>query len=287
MKVATATVVMAGLLLAGCAKEVAPAAGTETSMPATTTAEEPGATNGDQHMAELKPPSADSVLYLIYRRDGNGAVSYEIENGATVSYWFGHTFDFKDERYFTGFASKTNDREGEDRNSEYAMEDGRVAISQATLRLGGDAETKEWVLVGTDGYVGEFGGNDRAEAHDGSRAALRHETTDGRMLLAVPTRATHAAEAARGYALFLFDPDSVDSLAFRTWGYLGSIPADGDAGVESLDFDSAVDHGLPHLKVVMQGDTAARTGQGPTTVGTDTLTYRFDADAGRYERDRR
>ena len=47
----------------------------------------------EHDMSELKPPSADSVLYFIYQRDGDGAVSYKVDGGATVSYWYGHAFE--------------------------------------------------------------------------------------------------------------------------------------------------------------------------------------------------
>ena len=78
-------------------------------------------------MSELKPPSADSVLYFIYQRDGDGAVSYKVDGGATVSYWYGHAFELNGKHYFTGFGSRSVGEGPEGDNG--MMDPEHVAIS--------------------------------------------------------------------------------------------------------------------------------------------------------------
>jgi hypothetical protein len=111
----------------------ATAGGCDAQAPRTTDAatQEAAPPKKDQDMSELKPPSADSVLYFIYQRDGDGAVSYKIDGGATVSYWYGHEFDLDGKHYFTGFGAKTQG-EGPD-GDDGMMDPEHVAISQATF----------------------------------------------------------------------------------------------------------------------------------------------------------
>jgi hypothetical protein len=248
----------------------------------------------DQDMSELKPPSADSVLYFIYQRDGDGAVSYKVDGGATVSYWYGHAFDLNGKHYFTGFGSKT---EGEGPEADDGMmELGHVAISQATFtRVDKDGKS-EWSKPDTDGYVGEFGKNDQPEEIDSARKAQSHETQDGRYLLAIPTRDFTNGVSTQMFALFLFDPDDKDALSFRKWGYVGSVPVGGDNSAACdggqvmpcsvstgvLSFEAATEGGLPSVKVVPSGDTNAGPGKVRALGPADAVTYRFDANAGRY-----
>lgn len=246
-------------------------------------------------MTELKPPSPDSILYFIYQRDGDGAHAYELDGGATVSYWLGHEFELGGKRYFTGFASKTNDRDLPD-GDMYRMEDGRVAISQATFTRIDESDAPVWSRPDTDGDVGEFGRNDRAEEIDASRQVQSHATADGRMLLAVPTRDFESGVETRAFALFLFDPGNVDQLPFRSWSYLGSIPAgednsaacaDGEvmpcaASMGVLSFEPATDVGLPRLRITPSGNIIAAPGEVRALGLQDASTYVFDAETGSY-----
>lgn len=145
--------------------------------------------NKEEAMSELKPPSADSVLYFIYQRDGDGAVSYEVDGGATVSYWYGHAFDLKGKHYFTGFGSKS---EGEGPEGDNGMMDPEhVAISQATFTRVEKEGKAEWSKPDTDGYVGEFGRMGRAEQIDESRKAQSFTTgwhRPERTIVAAPAR---------------------------------------------------------------------------------------------------
>lgn len=251
--------------------------------------------NKEEAMSELKPPSADSVLYFIYQRDGDGAVSYEVDGGATVSYWYGHAFDLKGKHYFTGFGSKS---EGEGPEGDNGMMDPEhVAISQATFTRVEKEGKAEWSKPDTDGYVGEFGRMGRAEQIDESRKAQSFTTGDGRYLLAVPTLDFVNGTDVRMFALLLFDPDNVDALGFRQWGYLGSIPVSYDnsdacdggevmpcavsSGTLAFEQTGA---GLPDLKVVSKGTTIAAPGKVRDMTEADTVVYTFDQATQRYEK---
>ncbi|WP_299340417.1 hypothetical protein [uncultured Pseudoxanthomonas sp.] len=251
--------------------------------------------NKEEAMSELKPPSTDSVLYFIYQRDGDGAVSYEVDGGATVSYWYGHAFDLKGKHYFTGFGSKS---EGEGPEGDNGMMDPEhVAISQATFTRVEKEGKAEWSKPDTDGYVGEFGRMGRAEQIDESRKAQSFTTGDGRYLLAVPTLDFVNGTDVRMFALLLFDPDNVDALGFRQWGYLGSIPVSYDnsdacdggevmpcaASSGTLAFEQT-GAGLPDLKVVSKGTTIAAPGKVRDMTEADTVVYTFDQATQRYEK---
>ena len=248
----------------------------------------------EKDMSELKPPSADSVLYFIYQRDGDGAVSYKVDGGATVSYWYGHAFELNGKHYFTGFGSRSV---GEGPEGDYGMMDPEhVAISQATFtRVEKDGKV-EWSKPDTDGYVGEFGRLGRADEIDTSRKAQGYATADGRYVLAVPTRDFMNGEEVQSFAMFLFDPDGKDALSFRQWGYVGSVRVGGDnqaacsdghvmpctASTGDLAFEPASDGGLPALKVTPSGNTNAGPGKVRALGPADAVTYRFDANAERY-----
>ena len=251
--------------------------------------------NKEEAMSKLKPPSADSVLYFIYQRDGDGAVSYKVDGDATVSYWYGHAFDLKGKHYFTGFGSKS---EGEGPEGDNGMMDPEhVAISQATFTRVEKEGKAEWSKPDTDGYVGEFGRMGRAEQIDESRKAQSFTTGDGRYLLAVPTLDFVNGTDVRMFALLLFDPDNVDALGFRQWGYLGSIPVSYDnsdacdggevmpcaASSGTLAFEQT-GAGLPDLKVVSKGTTIAAPGEVRDMTEADTVVYTFDQSTQRYEK---
>lgn len=289
----TALAALLALALSACGGN-APDKGAQGTAAAPATGPAAAEHDKDSAMTALKPPSADSVLYVIYQRDGDGAVSYKVDGGAIVSYWYGQVFDLKGKHYFTGFTSKTEGEEGPDAEAGM-MEPGNVAIGQATFVQGGTADAPAWVQLDTDGYVGEFGRNDQPEPLDTARKAQTHALEDGRMLLAVPTRDFNEGVAMSGYAIFLFDPDNVDKLSFRRWGYLGSIHAgdDNSASCEdgavtpcavstgTLAF-GAVSGGLPTLTVSLSGKTIDGPGKLRDLGPADTLTYTFNADKERY-----
>ncbi len=246
--------------------------------------------------AAVKVPSPGSVLYVIYQRDGGGAATYKVDGGATVSFWYGQAFDLKGRHYFTGFSTRTEGK-GEPEADEGMMEPGHVALGQATFVQADEAGKQTWSKVDTDGYVGEFGSNDQGDAVDETRKAQTHDLGDGRLMLAVPTRTFSGGVASTAFAMFLFDPDNVDALSFRKWGYLGSVAVgeDNSASCEdgkvtpcaissgTLAFEPVAGTGLPRLKVARSGTIISGPGKVRELVAGDAVAYTFDTKAGRYQ----
>lgn len=246
-------------------------------------------------MTALRPPSADSVLYVVYQRDGDGAVTYEIDGGSVVSFWHGQAFEHAGKYYYVGFTTRTDGREGGIAD-DGMMAPGQVAIGQATFVQAGTPEQPRWAQVETDGYVGEFGAHDQGDPVDGRRPVQMHDTGDGRVLLAIPTRRFAGGVVRCQHAMFLFDPGNTDGLGFRRWGYLGSVAGlagdeavPGGLGADAagsqatpLAFGAAGAHGLPLLAYASAGAVAGEDeGRGPGPANA--LTYAFDTKAGIYQ----
>ncbi|MFT4197935.1 MAG: hypothetical protein QM601_08505 [Pseudoxanthomonas sp.] len=237
------------------------------------------------------------MLYLIYGKDGDGAVSYEIGDGSWVNWWYGYPFEFKGAHWYAGFSWMSPEKFGEDADRPDTPAT-TVAIGQATFRQAAPGAAKPWTQVDTDGYVGEFGAYGKAAEVDGKREPLRFDTADGRMLLAVPTRSFGRGVTSLGYALFVFDPDRVAPLRNGRWAYVGSLAA-GEHNAEAcdggrvmpctsstgaLDFRSAADGGLPTIAVKLSGDTIDRPGGTRRLGEQDTVHYRFDGRQSAYAR---
>lgn len=285
----TGTVMLAAVLASACGNAPSgPAGGTQAA----------AAAGGARPPASsaLKPPAAGEVLAAIYgQRVEEGAVSYRADDGAAVGYWYGQEFDLDGRRHFVGFASRSN-ADDADADDEYTLQEGRVAIAQATFQRTDADGGLQWSLAGTDGYVGEFGRNDQAPGIDTARRPLVHDIGDGRLLLAVPTQDAVNGSTTRGFAMFLFDPDDRDSLGYRAWGYLGSIPAGEDnsaacsdgnvmpciANAGELAFEAATPGALPALRVSFTGTTIAAPGRTRPLDASDTVVHAFDPESGRY-----
>lgn len=290
-RIAPATVV-ALVLLTGCAPsgsdvEVA-------QQPPRSETQSAQAQDKDESMTALKPPSPDSVLYFVYQRDGDGAHSFQVEGGDTISYWYGHAFDLKGEHYFTGFTSRSVGTEGPEADST-TMEEGHVAIGQVTLVKRDKGGEQVWSQIATDSFVGEFGRLNQAEMIDESRRAVSHEMPDGRLLLGVPTRLFEDGVAMSNYAMFLFNRDGLPQTPFRLWTYVGTVQTGSDntgaceGGVVTcavstgeLGFEPATEGGLPRIRVTQSGETVVGPGQTRPLDPEDALVYEFDADAERY-----
>lgn len=289
-KIAALSLTLIAVLAAGCD---APSGQTAVAAPRA----DATSPQKDPPMTDLRPPSADSVLYTIYRHDGDGAVTYQLDSGATVAYWLGHAFELKGKQYFTGFTTKTADAEGPEGDDAGMMEPGAVALGQATFTRVKQGEREVWSNPDTDGFIGQFGSNDQPDPVDTARKVQSQTTQDGRLLLAVPTRSFANGEEARSFAILLFDPDSVDALPYRSWGYLGSVAAGSDNSAAcdggavmtcassqgALSFEAADAGGLPAVKVALSGKAVAGPGTLRDLGPADAVTYRFDAKAGRYQ----
>ncbi|MCD9030010.1 hypothetical protein LDO26_17610 [Luteimonas sp. BDR2-5] len=249
----------------------------------------------EESMTALKPPSPDSVLYFVYERDGDGAHTFQVEDGDVVSYWYGYSFDLKGEHYFTGFTSRSVGSDGP-LSDGTTMEPGRVAIGQVTLVRSDRSGQAGWSRIAADGYVGEFGQSDQPEAVDESRRAVSHELSDGRLLLAVPTRLFDDGVAVFAYAILVFDRNGAPQAPFRLWSYAGTIQAGSDnsaaceggvltcaASTGQLSFEPAAEGALPRIRVALSGETVSGPGHTRALRPEDALVFDFDTNAERYQ----
>lgn len=273
------------------------AASSQSTSAPSTQQDVPTVPNDNQNASAIKPPSPDSVLYMIYKKDGDGATSYEVDYGSWVTYWYGHQFDFKGKHYFTGFAYKTPEKFGEEEQDAPADPEGTVAISQATFEVTKPQDKAPWALREADGFVGEFGAYGKASDIDETRQPQSFETQDGRLLLAVPTTTFSTGVATAGFALFVFDPAEVNKLRDKHWAYIGSI-------VTGSDNEAACDEGkvmpcaksagtlaflapkqgsgLPTLQVTPSGTVIDAPGKTRTLGASDVATYAYDTEKNSY-----
>ncbi len=234
--------------------------------------------------AEVKPPSADSVLYFISNVDGDGALSYETVNGSWINYWLGFPFEVGGTRYFTGFAWQTPDKYTPEQKQAPAAPETKVTLSDATFVLG-DANSKTpWKLQGSEPSIGEFGGFERADELDPKRKLQTWMTPSGDMLLAVPTWYLVSGSTMRTIQILLFNPHELDGTNDKRWRYLATLEAgtsnDGSCGPDepgnipcvdttgTLSFANVEGSDLPVLTVSLTGTGA--------TPGDSTTEYRYD-----------
>lgn len=293
------------LLLPACGREGGP--GRSPADPAATAPSDPPATApaAAQNEKEAKPvdapekqseqpPAPDAVMYFIYGKDGDGATSYEIENGSVATYWYGHQFDLGGKHYYAGFAYATPEQFGE---SGTGLPDpgARVALANATFVLSRPGEEKPWSVVGSEQWIGEFGGAEQADRVDASRPALEHVTRDGIYLLAVPTVSLQSGVDLSGYAIFRFQPGELEDVEDRHWRYLGTVPAGEDNAAacdggevmpcaKSTGTLAFVDGqgAMPDLAVTFEGTTIDGPDRTRTLGEQDRAVYRYDAAAGQY-----
>ncbi|RJU09813.1 hypothetical protein XcmpCFBP7700_00165 [Xanthomonas campestris] len=241
-------------------------------------------------------PYAGSVLYLIYGMDGDGATSYEIDNGAVATFWCGQHFDLDGKHYYTGFAYATPNKYGSDAEETFADPGQGVSLSQATFLLVAPGSERPWMLFHAQQYVGTFGGYERADAHDEKRPTQSFVLSNGHLLLAVPTSSFSNGISSTGFAVLTFDPAKNDLGDYRGWVYRGTLAAGEDNGA-SADEQGNVPHAsstgslrvhsdpgavMPILEVVLQGTVVAGPGTTRALDATDTERYRYDATSGQY-----
>ena len=245
----------------------------------------------------IAPPSADSVLHFIYRKGGDGATLYEVDHGSWVGYWFGHEFELQGQRYFTGFGYKTSEKiEGDSDKPSVDVEDS-VAISQATFQQQSKDGKSAWSLKQTDGYVGEFGANDKPPQVDPKRKAQSHKTQDGKLLLAVPMLTFVSGVSVSEFGMFLFDPLVSGDRQNRSWSYVGSVAAgeDNSAACDEgkvmpcvsssgvLSFEEGKANTLPTLQVSLKGTVITSPGKTGELGPKDSLKYHYDEALGIYK----
>lgn len=265
-------------------------------VPHTTTDRKPG--DMADHPSDTQgvaAPSPDAVLYFIYKKDGDGATTYEVDFGSWVGYWHGQQFDLDGKRYFTGFGYKTAEDGGGDEDAVEGAVPGAVAISQATFVLESKGGKTAWSPLETDGFVGSFGGNDKPVEVDDGRKAQTFATGDGRLLLVVPTRAFANGTGLSGYAVLVFDPQGRQRLRSGHWAYLGDIPAgeDNSAACDGGQVMPCISNrgtlafadtgaGMPEIAVSRSGTEIESPGKVRQLTGSERTLYRYDSQQGVY-----
>lgn len=242
-----------------------------------------------------QPPSPSSMLYLIYQKDGDGALSYEVDDGAVATWWFGHAFDLGGRHWYTGFAYNTPEIYGpKDENAVPGPGD-KVNITAATLFKDSAGSDKEWTIDSAYPTIGEFGAYERAGEIDKTRKIESRETGDGRMVLAVPVTFFSNGINSFEYEIFLFDPADMNldaNYGRQRWAYIGNINAGEDNELAcssesgpvqcykrkgTLTFSKPDQNGLPLILITMQAEGADAAANAGTTE------YRYDAGQKQYQ----
>ena len=278
------------LLIGACTREAAtaPASGAIADSPPTQKEAADVASSEGSRVEDSKGPGADSVMYMIYNKDGDGATSYEIENGSTATYWYGHAFELAGVRYYTGFAYDTPEKfNGDDGVPD---PDQGVNLTHATFKHAAAGAAKPWVFDGAELSIGEFGGREQANQVDTGRQPATITTRDGRYLLAVPTQSVDGGVTSMSYDVFAFQPDDLAATDDTHWRHLGTLAAGEDNALAcdegqlmpcvksagSLSFVAQGD-GLPSVRIERSGTTIAGPGKTRELGPDDAVTYRYDA----------
>jgi hypothetical protein len=247
-------------------------------------------------VANEAPPYPGSVLYLIYGRDGDGALSYEIDNGAVASFWYGQHFELGGKHYYTGFAYATRGKYGNGDEETFSSPGEGVSLSQATFVLTAPGSERPWMIFHAQRYVGAFGSYERADAVDEKRKPQQHVLDNGQLLLAVPTSSFGNGVTSFGFALFTFDPDKNDLGDYQGWVYRGTVAAGEDNEASSdeegvvphvssagtLSFQPALGAALPDVHVALRGTAIAGPGRARMLDASDAVVYAYDQASGQY-----
>jgi hypothetical protein len=242
-----------------------------------------------------QPPSPSSMLYLIYQKDGDGALSYEVDDGAVATWWFGHAFDLGGRHWYTGFAYNTPEIYGPKDDAAIPAPGDKVNITAATLFKDSAGSEQEWAIDGAFPTIGEFGAYARAGEIDKTRKLESRETGDGRMVLAVPVTFFANGVDTASYEVFLFDSADMQLEANadrKRWTYVGNVFAgednDADCGQEAgdrpcraskgaLSFGAPGDGGLPSIRIAMSSTGASAEASGGVSE------YRYDSASKQYQ----
>jgi hypothetical protein len=253
----------------------------------------------DSQKTVVKPPSPSSVLYLIFQKDGDGASSYEVENGSWATYWYGYSFDLGGKHYFTGFASQTPDKYGKSEEENNAAPDAKVTLTQATLFTTTPDAEKPWTFQGSERFIGEFGSYEKANEIDETREPQSHQTPSGKLLLAVPTWYLVSGTRVSSFDMFVFNPDELTKVDERRWTYLGNVVAGEDNGAACDDEAGAVlpcvkstgvlsfiaqeGADLPLIRMAMSGTEIVSAGKTRSLGPEDNVEYRYDSTKKQYQ----
>ena len=288
------------LLIGACnAKTPENASGKAANSPAKPTDKEvPVMNNESQKATEVQPPSPSSVLYFIYQKDGDGALSYEVENGSWTTYWYGYRFELDGKQYYTGFAYDTPFKFSKAEQESDPAPETKATITQSTFVLTAPGTESPWTFQGSDRDVGEFGAYEKGNEIDETRKPQSYRTPDGKLLLALPTWYLATGVQVNTFDLLLFNPHEL-KIDDKRWDYLGNIVIGTDNGAAcdetpgakqacaksagTLSFEPQEGSNLPLLKVQRSGTETVSAGKVRTLGASDTYEYRYDSEKKQYQ----
>lgn len=250
--------------------------------------------NGPPRIKLPGMPTRSQIIRDIYFEKGagtpsGGPVAFDLGDGREAVWWYGHGFDFDDRDYITAFVYLARGDDSPDGGDDLA------SVAQATYRM----DSAGWKLIDSDGHIGGFALgriNERAaEIDTEAREIVRHETADGRLLLAVPVRTFAYGVEQLEYELVLFDPAKVDPIRNGLWAALGPVHAGennaADCGEEfgracwdmkgSLSFVPRPG-GLPDVKISYRGNRLEGSDHIRKLGPDDYISYSYDPDERGY-----
>lgn len=255
--------------------------------------------NDPQNEAVTQPPSPNSALYFIYQKDGDGALSYEVENGSWATYWYGYQFDLDGKHYYTGFAYDTPFKFSKTEKENDPAPETKATITQSTFVLTGPGTDKPWTFQGSDRSVGEFGAYEKGNEIDDKREPQKYRTPGGNLLLAIPTWYLASGTRINSFDLLVFNPHELTKADQQRWIYVGNIVAGTDNGAScdeedggkiacasstgTLSFVPQTRDDLPLLRVARSGTEIAEGGKPRTLGSADSTEYHYDATSKQYQ----
>ncbi|KAF1716010.1 hypothetical protein CSC74_12645 [Pseudoxanthomonas yeongjuensis] len=255
--------------------------------------------NDHQNEAVTQPPSPSSALYFIYQKDGDGALSYEVENGSWTTYWYGYQFDLDGKHYYTGFAYDTPFKFSKAEQESEPAPETKATIAQSTFLLTAPGTDKPWTFQGSDRSVGEFGAYEKGNEIDDKREPQSYRTPGGNLLLAIPTWYLASGTRISSFDLLVFNPHELTKTDQQRWVYVGNVVVGADNGAAcdeedggkiacassagTLSFVPQAQDDLPLLRVARSGTEIAEGGKLRTLGPADSAEYRYDANSKQYQ----
>ena len=259
----------------------------------------PTVANDHQNEAVTQPPSPSSALYFIYQKDGDGALSYEVENGSWTTFWYGYQFELDGKHYYTGFAYDTPFKFSKAEQEREPAPETKATITQSTFVLTSPGTDKPWSFQGSDRAVGEFGGYEKGNEADDTREAVSYRTPGGNLLLAIPTWYLASGTRISSFDLLVFNPHELIRTDEQRWVYVGNVVVGADNGAAcdeeeaakivcaksagTLSFVPLAQDEFPLLRVARSGTEIVEGGTTRTLGPADTTEYRYDAATRQYK----
>jgi hypothetical protein len=259
--------------------------------------EAPPVANDSQKTTLAEPPSPSSALYFIYQKDGDGALSYEVENGSWTTYWYGYHFELDGKQYYTGFAYDTPFKFSKAEQESDPAPETKATITQSTFVLTAPGTESPWTFQGSDRAVGEFGAYEKGNEIDKTREPQSYRTPGGNLVLAIPTWYLATGVQVNSFDLFVFNPHEL-KIDDQRWRYLGNVVTGTDNGAAcdeedggkiacfkssgTLTFVPQEGSDLPLLRIARSGTEMASPGKTRTLGPADNTEYRYDPAKNQY-----